>query len=833
MTDFTFDSTAIDKLDANTMRREFTRRAASLGLKCDCLMDGDLRSEIAIVGEAPGSREAETKTPLIGGAGQVLWNSLRKATEKHGLRITRNTTYITNVSKMQLAMVKNKRHLSAAQLQQWKALLQWELAQMPNLKYVLVLGDVALRAITGEHGITLWRGSVLERQMLSHDNGVIDHRDITVMCAFNPAFVMRAPIYEPIFMLDISRFVNVVQSTFTPHIIDVSRINPTPTEAVQWCEKMIDDQLPVAFDIETMGNETACVGFANDSYNGMCINYRDYDSNRWTTSDERIVRRSIQQVFDNARLVAQNGNFDTYWLWFKDCMQVPSVWFDTMLAHHTLYSLLPHSLAFLTTQYTNHPYYKDDGKSWREGGNIDQFWEYNIRDCAITRAVQMRLHNELRQQGLEDFFFDHVMRLQPHLVRMTVGGVKIDKELKDRIAVDLRQQVHELEQKFKEQARIATGNEAIDVNPKSAPQLSVLFYKELGLHSRYHDTSALTRSKWIDDPRTPTSVRDMLQTLNTYKSEQKFASTYAEMEIDYDSRIRCEYKQTGVQSAPGRLSSAKVMWGTGANLQNQPQRAYDMFITDPDYCFVYFDLAQAEARVVAWLAEIQSWIEQFEKARLEGGYDAHRALAADMFNIPYDDVPTEDRDANGFTVRYISKRCRHGLNYRMQPPRLAETTGLPLYRAQEAYTLYHRLTPELQRWWKSIEQEVYKTRVLVSPLGRVLRFLGRIDESALDSIIAFKPQSTVGDKVSQTIYKCEEDAAWPYDARICMNIHDALIALAPIKKAVKVARIMKRVAEEPININGMPLIIPADTKISKPDEHGIHRWSTLKSIELQ
>lgn len=828
------------RLTLDLMRSEYKRRADQLGLDCSVLMDGDVNSEIAIIVEAPGAREVETHTPLIGGSGQLLWNTLNKVTERANtteagkrrpLRVTRRTVYVSNVCKRQLSTVKGKQVLAAAEKQQWIQLLKWELAQLPNVKYILIMGNLALNALTGENGITLWRGSVLQRPIATLDTST---RDVTMFCAFNAAAVLRTPMHEPIFMLDMARFVSVVQGTFKPHKVDVSRINPSPAEAIQWCEKMIDERKPVAFDIEIMSHETACVGLANTAHDGMCINYRAFDENRWSIQDEAKVRKNIQRVFDNTNLIAQNGNFDCSWLWYKDAMRVPRVWFDTMLAHHTLYSILPHSLAFLTSQYTTHPYYKDEGKDWREGGNINQFWEYNIRDAAITYAVQMRLHEELRRDGMEEFFFDHVMRLQPHLVRMTVGGVRIDKTLKDKIAVELREKVNELRVTFQEQARIATNDDALDVNPNSPPQLSVLFYRELGLHSRYHDTGALTRSKWIDDPRTPEPTRKMLQTLNEYKKEDKFVSTYAEMAIDEDSRIRCEYKQTGVQSAPGRLSSAKVMWGTGANLQNQPERAYDMFITDPGYCFVYFDLAQAEARVVAWLANIETWIEQFERARLEGGYDAHRALASDMFNIPYDEVPTYDRTPDGeLTIRYIAKRCRHGLNYRMAAPRLAETTGLPLYRAQESYTIYHRLTPQLREWWQDTEIEVRKNKILISPMGRQLRFLGRIDDSALDSIIAFRPQSTIGDKVSEIIYQCHDDTNWPHDARIAMNIHDALIGISPIKKAVKCLRIMKRYAESPIVINGRPLIIPADCKMSQPDEYGVHRWSTLKSVELR
>jgi hypothetical protein len=46
---------------------------------------------------------------------------------------------------------------------------------------------------------------------------------------------------------------------------------------------------------------------------------------------------------------------------------------------------------------------------------------------------------------------------------------------------------------------------------------------------------------------------------------------------------------------------------------------------------------------------------------------------------------------------------------------------------------------------------------------------------------------------------------------------------------------MKKYAEEPLYIEGMDgvtreLIIPCDLKTSKPDEFGVHRWSTLEKV---
>jgi DNA polymerase I-like protein with 3'-5' exonuclease and polymerase domains len=508
-----------------------------------------------------------------------------------------------------------------------------------------------------------------------------------------------------------------------------------------------------------------------------------------------------------------------------------------MLAHHTLYPSLPHNLGFITTQYTDHPYYKDEKDDWKDVGDIDEFWRYNGKDCCNTLAASQKMHKELIKQGLDEFFFNHVMRLQPHLARMTIGGVLIDTKLKENIRSGLVEDCAERLAKFHQAVRLATGLDDYAPNPKSPVQLGDLFFRRLKLVGRGTSTDAANRKRMYEHPRTNDLAKDVITSLDGYLREHKFLTTYAEMEIDPDGRARSEYKQTGVQSAPGRLSSSKVMWGSGMNFQNQPSRAYPMFIADPGFGIGYFDASQAEARLVAYFADIPLWKEQFERARLDGVYDAHRALAGEMFSIPYDEVPTADEVTHDDgsihkTIRFIAKRCRHGLNYRMGPDRLAQTTGLSLGEAYKAYNAYHRATPEIKVWWGKIEREVRDTKNLFNAYGRRWTLLERLSPEALESIVAYKPQSTLGDHICRVIYKCHEDDRWPLHARIWLNVHDALLCLAPLDKLKTCIAIMKEHAETPIVIKGEPLIIPADTKISYPDDDGIHRWSTLKKWKV-
>ena len=198
----------------------------------------------------------------------------------------------------------------------------------------------------------------------------------------------------------------------------------------------------------------------------------------------------------------------------------------------------------------------------------------------------------------------------------------------------------------------------------------------------------------------------------------------------------------------------------------------------------------------------------------------------------------EGKSDHSITVRYIAKRCRHGLNYRMMPDRLASTTGLSLLEATNAYRTYHRVTPELQKWWAALETEVRQTKTLFNSYGRRLIVLERLSPEALENIVAFKPQSTLGDHVVRVIYMSESDPAWPIDARIWVNIHDALIVLAPRHKVKHCLSIMKKHAETPIMVtsyNGKtrPLIIPAETKMGVPEDDGTIRWSHMKAVDIE
>jgi len=806
------------------LQEHTSQHILSLGLDYQVLGSGSPSSQICIIAEYPGETEVSLKQPLVGASGRYLWTELGK------IGVKREQCYITNVVKRAVQTKDAEKQLvPAEELRKWHAVLAQELSQLSNVRYILILGNAALHAITGHKGIKKWRGSVLN---YTREMGF--QRDGQLLISYNPAFVMRDPTVEVHIKIDMARFKRVLDGTYKPHIIN-EIINPTKRDALDYLRKLRSEKQPISYDIEIIGNETACIGFANNAHEGMCINFRTFEStSKLDVADESAIRLAIAEMFadPNMFLVAQNGNFDSYWLRYKDRIKTRTH-YDTLLAHHTLYPALPHSLAFLTTYYTEHPYYKDDKDGWKEVGDINKFWRYNVKDCCITWKAYSESLKELRGAKLERFFFDHVMRLQPHLVEMTTNGILIDQTLREKIKVELVEQLDGLEKDFRAKAQVAAGDPTLDVNPRSAPQLRALFFDSLKLVGRGPSTDEDNRNRIRMHPNTSPASKEMLTALDIYKEEHKFFSTYVETNIDPDGRIRCEWRQWGTTSAPGRLSSSAVMWGSGANLQNQPDRARSMFVAPPGYGFVYFDLSQAEARYVAIAWGIKGLQENFEKARSDPDrYDVHRLNAARIFQLPYDDIPKEDHIDHKPTLRYQGKRAVHGFNYRLMPDTAATKFKITLAEATRAHRLYHAAFPEIGVAWKDLHARVARDKVLYNAYGRRWILLSRNDDEILTPIVAFEPQSSIGDKVCEVIYLAHEDPEWPrsrngLEAAVTLNIHDALIAVCRLEDMQTVANVLHRHASKPLIVRNQELVIPAEIKVSVADETGTHRWSTI------
>ncbi len=421
--------------------------------------EGPPRAKVMVVGDILGKREGELKKPFVGGAGHLLDSVL------NGAGLARSECYVTNVVKMRPPGEKVER-LGEIGLTVGEFIprLKEEIESVrPNV--IAALGTVALEALTNCRGIMKWRGSIVESSLV---------RGQKVIPSPNPAAILLNYKWRPLLALDLKK---VAREASSPLIVLPKRelmIEPKFNEVYDVLRMINQKYSRVAYDIEvdTRGL-ISCISFSPSPKWAISVPFRNGYGSYWSEGEEDAILGMMErEIFQSGKqLVVQNGLFDMMWL-------VPKVgafenWMDTMWASQLAYAEIPKGLDVLASIYTDEPYYKDERKVVRDMLLSRQTWEYNAKDAAVTVEVAEKLEQELEQLGLSSFFFGHVMKLQPILLKMQMRGMKIDLGEKEKISKELGEKKEKLE------------GEMGGFNVRSPQQMAKLLYEELGMKKQY------------------------------------------------------------------------------------------------------------------------------------------------------------------------------------------------------------------------------------------------------------------------------------------------------------------------------------------------------------
>lgn len=745
---------------------------------------GPKDAKIMLVGECPGAEEEIQGKPFVGGSGKILNWLLQDA------GINREECFITNV--MTVRPVNNdfghfyedasRKHPRDILLEGYDRLKNEILDVKPNV--IVVFGNEALKALTGLTGITKKRGSV----HLYEDR-------FKVIPTIHPAAVMRMWEYRPLVLFDLKK---ALKESESPDYRITNRLwikVRTLPELKAYVTSYLTYAKYLAFDIETCNNQISCISFASDPYNAFTIPIHIYDKSFWTPEEELQVWSLIKTLLESdIKKIAQNASFDMFFLQTTVGIKVKSLWMDTMNAHHMNYPELPKALDLLCSIYTDQPYYKDMIS--------DDIYHYNCLDSMITFECAMKIEEELKESGMDELYHTHINSLIAPLLDMQIRGVRIDMKKKVLAAESAREDIKVSQKRLDEAVGYA-------LNVNSPKQMKDFLYQDLQMPSII---SRKTGTVTTDEAalhklakQYPNPVFDLILHI---RGQRKLLSTYLESSTDADGRFRCSYILFGTET--GRIASKQSVYGTGGNLQNVPKGiAREIFIPDEDKMFISADLSQAEARVVAYLADETRLIKAFE-----AGGDVHRRVASIMFDKPEDKVTHKERE--------LGKRIVHASNYGMGAGKMAELSDISYHEAEEKMNLYHNHFPKIRIWHMEIERQLKKTRTLTTPLGRKRMFFGRWNAALLRDAYAYIPQSTVADITLRGMLNLY--IYLPVECDIVFNIHDEIVIQVPIDDPImsgcgnegwhkKIKEIVIKRMTIPIQIKERTLVIPISIKI--------------------
>lgn len=625
--------------------------------------------------------------------------------------------------------------------------------QIHNQVQILIpLDPLALEATTGHKSIDDWQLSI-----------IASFAGVKTIPIYHPERVYADYTLMPFFTLGWQRVKE--ELGFGPKIRASARVFHTQPTFEQAHSFLINKCLlanDLSIDIETCAGLISCVGFAPTPNEAMSIptlpeSYSVEDFHKLWSFIADVLAGPAKKVFQN--FIYDCSYFSKYG------MIVKNLWHDTMLAQKFIHPELPMGLDTIARMYTREPYWKGEGKDWKNPQNLHNFWLYNCKDAAVTLEAAYAQRKDLHSRGLESSFSSRVMALSRPAAEMCWRGLPVDLERHSRMRVGVDSDIASLNGRL---ANLTGSSADKPLNSRSPKQVKE-FFKSRGWRlpvKKGKETSDVTALLKLQQKYPSDEVIPILLQLS---EKNKLISSYLKPKPYSDNRYRFSFNIHGTDT--GRWSCRKDPWDNGFNAQTISGELKKIFQAPPGWLFIECDLKQADSRFVAWDAPEPTLIKFFQENR-----DVHRFVASrpELFNQLESNI-TKDQ-------RQLGKKVGHASNYGMRGSRLSEICllemgiSLPAQRADEMLEGYHRVFPGIRMWQSRIESEIRRTKHLDTPLGRRRHFHGRLGDDLYRVAYAYRPQSTVSDVVNCLITFLDQERD-PEKLHMTLQAHDAFIGL--------------------------------------------------------
>ncbi len=481
----------------------------------------------------------------------------------------------------------------------------------------------------------------------------------------------------------------------------------------QWLDKLTKAEL-ICFDTETtslnyMDAKLVGLSFAVEAGKAAYLPFaHDYlDAPKQLDFDNTIALLKPILENPNIKKIGQNLKYDIAIL-ANVGIDVQGVEFDTMLESYVFNSIASrHDMDGMALKYLGHKAISFEDVAGKGAKQLtfnqialEQAAPYAAEDADITLRLHQHLWSRLEKSAeLAKVFTDIEMPVLSILSTMERNGVLIDSMLLGQQSQELALKIDELEQKAYEIA-------GEKFNLGSPKQLQALFFETLG----YPIIKKTPKGA-------PSTAEDVLVELALnyplpkiileHRSLSKLKSTYTDklplVVNGKTGRVHTSYHQAN--AATGRLSSSEP------NLQNIPirteegRRIRQAFIASEGKRILAADYSQIELRIMAHLSQDKGLLDAFAANK-----DIHRATAAEVFDVDFVDVTSEQRRR--------AKAVNFGLIYGMSAFGLAKQLDIPRAEAQSYIDTYFARYPGVKRYMED-------TRAVAAEKGYVETLFGR------------------------------------------------------------------------------------------------------------
>lgn len=419
-------------------------------------------------------------------------------------------------------------------------------------------------------------------------------------------------------------------------------------------------------------------------------------------------------------------------------------------------------------------------------------YESNAICCCLNHMFNI-YSTQLKQDGMENLYYDLEFPLIQVLYDMEKAGFKINKSLLTEFIGEYKNKIEVLQNEIFALA-------GMEFNINSPKQVGELLFDKLLLPKPKKNSGTA-----VDVLEKLVGAHPIVEKILEYRKTVKLCNAYLldfEKMMDKDNLIHTIFNQT--LTSTGRLSSQEP------NLQNIPikteegRKLRQLFIPRSENGFIISaDYSQIELRILAHYCADPKLIEAYNS-----NLDIHTQTASDVFGVNYDSVTYDERRK--------AKAVNFGIIYGISEFGLASNLKISTHEAKEYMDKYFATYPTVKAFMESCvesakqngySQSLFNRRRKIDELKSSNYQLRMFGERASMNMPL---QGTASDIIKKSMI-CVADKLKHSNmqSKLILQIHDELIIDAVESEKEQVVKILKDCMENVVKLR-VPLVVDVE-----------------------
>lgn len=331
-------------------------------------------------------------------------------------------------------------------------------------------------------------------------------------------------------------------------------------------------------------------------------------------------------------------------------------------------------------------------------------------------------------------------------------------------------------------------------NSDSPDQLADIIYRGLKIKPRKYKGNETVKAAQLDPIKDRSPV--VAKIIETSKIRAEY-DTISRLTAGEDGLLHCCFDPFGTGS--GRVAGKEGLVEVGTNPMNLPKKARRFVVPRKGKVFLYPDMEQIEARVVAVLSKDKKLVEAFTVPidwpgnPRHGTVDSHTRVMQLM--APHMEITRDQSKRFTYAGIYGGQAKQLAQELNAEAFRKGDPTTLTTDKVQMGLDVFFSVFSGVKRWQEDILDEVMRTRKLRNPLtGREFTWLGyltsknrktKVHELKHDiqkQIWSRLPQDTAAYILGLGLIDIYNSDSYGDLLQPLIHVHDALLIEAPVER---------------------------------------------------